>query len=262
MLLLSIMNRFTVKSRCFITFTILLILFCETGMAQTIVTDRPDQTESALCVPKGSLQVESGLLFEFFDSDLESINSSLLPTTLLRFGLFNAVELRLVAEVVRIKQHSDRSDLWGMTDMEIGAKIHLFQFDKADTDIALLTHVSLSSGTAFNSDDENRITPKVLVSHALNNNISVSYNLGYSKAGDAEGDLLYTLAVGKGIGSKSGVFIETYGEVVEMDTHLSYFNAGFTYLLSDNTQLDMSFGTGINHDYNFFSFGGSFLFSK
>ena len=48
----------------------------------------------------------------------------------------------------------------------------------------------------------------------------------------------------------------------EFDIHEANFDAGLTYLIQDNFQLDASFGTGINHNMNYFSVGASINISK
>jgi hypothetical protein len=60
-----------------------------------------------------------------------------------------------------------------------------------------------------------------------------------------------------GITKKLGTFLETYGEVVDFNDWISNFDAGLTYLIKENMQLDFSFGLGLNHKMNFFSMGYS-----
>ena len=59
-------------------------------------------------------------------------------------------------------------------------------------------------------------------------------------------DLTYSLALGFGINEKASVYPEPYGDLTEFEYHIAYIDAGVTYLIKDNLQLDFSFGTGIN----------------
>ena len=59
------------------------------------------------------------------------------------------------------------------------------------------------------------------------------------------------------INDKVGVYLETYGDIVEFQELLVNFDTGLTYLVKDNLQLDFSFGTGINHTMNYISLGFS-----
>src|ERR1700722_7902313 len=58
-----------------------------------IITDRPDVTESSVVVPKGSLQLENGLTWTN-DHGQRTLD---LSETLIRFGLSDRTELRIVA---------------------------------------------------------------------------------------------------------------------------------------------------------------------
>ena len=60
-----------------------------------LVTDRPDQTESAVVVPVGTLQVEGGATWIRDDGDGVEIEAFEAPGTLLRYGLVPRLELRL-----------------------------------------------------------------------------------------------------------------------------------------------------------------------
>ena len=74
---------------------LLLIAPVGTGVAREqppdMVTDRPDQTESAAVVPRGLLQVETGYLFAR-DGD---VDGHAVPGTLFRLGLGGRLELRI-----------------------------------------------------------------------------------------------------------------------------------------------------------------------
>mgnify|MGYP000896094830 CR=1 FL=1 len=51
-------------------------------------------------------------------------------------------------------------------------------------------------------------------------------------------------------------------EFVEFKTHVSSVDAGVTYLIKKNLQLEFSFGTGINHTMNYMAIGCSINISK
>ena len=87
-------------------------------------------------------------------------------------------------------------------------------------------------------------------------------DLGYNYFGDAKGDLTYSLALGMGINSKVGIYIEPYGELSNMEKFVTNIDTGFTYLANNNLQLDFSFGTGINWTMNYMSVGCSWLINK
>ena len=87
------------------SFRIIFLLCCSiTLVAQEIITDRPDQTESSSTIQKGNLQIESGLLLEFLGEDISPSERTILaPTTLIRYGLLDFAELRIVSQIESVK---------------------------------------------------------------------------------------------------------------------------------------------------------------
>jgi hypothetical protein len=92
------------------SFRIIFLLCCSiTLAAQEIITDRPDQTESSSTIQKGNLQIESGLLLEFLGEDISCSERNILaPTTLIRYGLLDFAELRIVSQIESVKNNSTR----------------------------------------------------------------------------------------------------------------------------------------------------------
>ncbi len=229
-----------------------------TAIAQPIVTDRPDQTESSSTVPRGSMQIESGVLLGFTGDNLFSVKQLLMPTTLLRFGLTEGIELRVFNQFERIKNQINDKEVEGFSDLEIGVKINLLSRDDIPTEIAFISHVVLPTGAAGLTLSSVGTLNKLSVSHQLSKNTAIGYNLGYNYFGAGKGEFNYTLAVGTGITEKLSFFLEPYGSLNAF-YHKLNVNAGLTYLLKDNFQLDFSLGTGVNHTMNFVSAGCSWL---
>ena len=107
----------------------LLITFLSIGIttglrAQTIIADRPDQTESSSTIENGRLQVESGLLL-LHTGDAPTQKHILSPTTLFRYGITPDFELRVVNQFESIKNNSET--VTGFADLEVGTKIQLLK---------------------------------------------------------------------------------------------------------------------------------------
>ena len=67
-------------------------------IAQTIITDRPDQTESSSTIEAGSIQIETGVLLE--ETSSSSQKSLYAPSTLFRIGLTDKIEFRIVNQFI------------------------------------------------------------------------------------------------------------------------------------------------------------------
>ena len=94
----------------------------------------------------------------------------------------------------------------------------------------------------------------------LNNKSSLSYNIGAAWGDDSpEAAYVYTIAYGYSINEKLGAYAELYGDMPENNKSNHYWDAGFTYLISDNLQLDATVGTSITEGQDLLlSAGASF----
>jgi hypothetical protein len=244
------------------SFRMIFLLCCSiTLAAQEIITDRPDQTESSSTIQKGNLQIESGLLLEFLGEDISYYERTILaPTTLIRYGLLDFAELRVLSQIESVKNNSTSAT--GISDLEIGTKLQLLKKEKSLLEIALLSHIIIPTGSKEVSSNTTGSINKLCVSHRSNTNISIAYNLGYNYFGSGKGDLTYSFVLGSRINDKASVYLEPYGEFIEFEDNVININSGITYLLKDNFQLDFSFGTGINHIFNYTASGFSWNIGK
>lgn len=242
----------------FISFLILNI----TTTAQTIITDRPDQTESSSTIPKGSLQIEAGFLTGTAKDDLFSERQILAPTVLFRYGITQGFELRALTQFESIKNKLSNETYEGISDLEIGTKIQLFKKESSTTEVAFLTHVILPTASKQLTNDKFGSISKLSISHSVSESIGVGYNIGYDYFGYGNGNLTYSLAIGIMITDAFGLYLEPYGAFLDIEKHKASFDGGLTYLLQDNLQLDVSYGTGLNHTMNYFAVGCSINIAK
>jgi len=236
---------------------LLLIFFCHSAYGQKIETDRPDQTESSSTVPAKHLQIESGILLGLSKNASNKEQQILLPTNLFRLGLTKGIELRILSQLESFQNNLGRSS--GISDLEIGTKIHLFGRENSKTEVAFITHLVLPTGSSGLTNSKYGSISKLSISNVLTDYLELGYNIGYNYFGSGNGDLTYSLALGYDLNEKVGVYIEPYGEISELNFWFSNVDAGFTYLIKDNLQFDFSFGTGINHRMNYLSLGMSWI---
>lgn len=230
--------------------------------SQTIITDRPDQTESSSTIPEGSLQIETGILFGSFKTGGIKFSETLIPSTLFRYGIMKGIELRFVLQLESLNNKTINQKTNGISDLEIGAKFQILKKEDVNTEIAFLSHLILPTASKTLSNNRLGFINKLSISHAISNTLGIGYNVGYDYFGTGKGNFTYSLAFGIGVSDRVGFFVEPYGTIIEFDTHEANFDAGFTYLIKDSFQLDASFGTGINYKMNFVSAGMSINISK
>ncbi len=245
----------------------LLILLTVSSHAQNdspeLITDRPDQTESSSTVPKHSLQVETGLLLENDANDLFTTRSFTYNTTLLRFGLLENFELRAGMDYFResttLNNTSLSSTISGISPLYTGFKTKIAEEKGWTPEVAFLGGLVLP----FTANEDRRpnytaANIRFSFSHTLSDRLSLGYNLGAEWDGDSPiPGYFYSVALGIGITGSLGVFAESYGLIPEAGPAEHLVDAGLTYLLLPNLQLDVSGGLGLNDAAirNFVSFG-------
>ena len=229
--------------------------------AQQIETDRPDQTEASSTVGKHNLQVESGFVLTYEEDESEVQSRQILaPTTLIRYGIFQGVELRLVSE---FETYSDPSGTaQGINDLQLGTKVQIFRRENSMHEVAFMSHLVLPNGNRDLSGGTYGSISKLLVSHTFSDRLSLGYNLGYDNFGTENGNFTYSFAWGVGVNDRVGFYIETFGIYEEFRDFTSNFDGGITYLIQDNLQLDFSAGTGITQKMNYIGVGISWLSKK
>ena len=235
---------------CWVVRALLLLLTVHIGsgvasaQSQELVTDRPDQTESATVVLRGMVQVETGYLFSR-DGD---VNHYEVPGTLFRVGLGGRTELRIghAGVIGEEKRH-------GAGDSELGVKVNFIE--RADgwrPEVAILGGLSLPTGDdGFSSEG---VDPSFLVSFAytLSPRLSLGSNIGAawessSEETDRDVVIVYSLVLGGGLMDRFGVFLELFGDrqIMGASATSASVDGGLTLLLTDLVQLDVYAGRSL-----------------
>lgn len=233
-----------------------------------IETDRPDFTESPNVVPKGALQIETGFILE---KDKESsllmgqqsvnVTNTTFNTGLIRYGLTNKLELRFNYSIDKTERKGGPSDtsFTELSPVFIGVKTNLYQAEKVS--LGFLAHLYISS-------DFSGASPEFLmpVSIDFTDKFGVAFQLGMSWDIGAESPVgSYTLALGYAITDALSAYIEPYGYSINS---LDYrgkdrrLNGGFTYLVNNKLQLDLTGGVGYSKHApdHFINAGFSYIF--
>ena len=225
--------------------SLLLILLGYTAIGQTIATDRPSAlTENATSLYKNGIQLESGLLIELDSGETQSISA---PNLLLRYGLTEKTELRLMNDVL-INEGNIILGVW-----TIGTKIQLYESDKMNLSVLSSTALPNVNGE-MGSLLEQPINAKVIGNYAVSKTNSVGYTVGYTIN---QNEIGYSLFLSHNFSDNISSFIELYGFNDQLN-----IDAGFAYLVQDKLQFDAYFGSGINNKMTFASVGLSYLYLK
>jgi hypothetical protein len=234
------------------------------------VTDRPDQTESSSVVPAKSLQIETGFVWESDESDNFKQNTFVYNTTLLRYGLLERMELRLglayLSEEIKIKNTDTTNTVSGFSPLYAGFKVYITDENGWIPEIAFLGGlvIPVIAHQDFKAP-YSAPTMRFAFSHTLSERFSLGYNLGAEWYGEtAVPDYYYSIALGIAITDHIGTYVEGFGFIPEEGRATHLIDAGFTFLVLPNLQLDISGGLGLTEESidNYLSFGLSYRLPK
>jgi len=220
-------------------------------------------------VPRKSLQIETGFVMEKNQTELSEEKLFAYNTSLLRYGLLDNLELRLgleyLGEKASIKNIDTTYNFSGLSPIYMGLKIKITEEEGWKPEIAFL------GGMVFPFTADAHFRPKysaanmrLSLSHTLSDRFSIGYNIGAEWDGEIPAPAyFYSVALRIGLTDKFGMYVEGFGLLPEEGDSQHQFDAGFTYLVLPNFQLDISGGIGLN-DYamdNFLGFGLTYRFS-
>ncbi len=217
---------------------------------EPLVTDRPDATESSVTVGDGTLQIETGFIFEdYTSSSIDYTQQDFhIATTLFRYGIGTDFELRLHGKVQsRIIESYNNTEIYsGLNNVSVGMKYQFYGSTDGETNGAVLATAILPVGSSeFTSSS---IEPALLI--ALSEDLSELFSIGTNFGGiylsdESELVYLYSLALGIGISEKVGGFVELFGGIRSSISPENFLDGGFTYLVDSDIQFDISAGTRI-----------------
>jgi len=235
-----------------------------------LITDRPDATESAFVVPARSLQIETGVIFDNTKTSALTIDNWFIGTTLLRYGIWDNFELRLGSYY----QHTggffnetlaDTTEN-GFGPTSAGFKVHVVDEKGWRPKIALMADITLRHiGSDSYRPTFSYPTAKILLSHTLTDKLSLGYNLGFAFNGyTADGFFVYSTTLAYSLFKNIGIYGEVFGNFDHGNLPNHRIDGGFTWLLKNNLQLDLSAGMGFDHnvDKYFISSGFSWRIPK
>jgi hypothetical protein len=224
---------------------------------EPIQTDRPDLTESAFTVPAGYIQLESGLLKIYNNSNTQL---HLHPTLLLKYGLSKIFELRFNIDFATYQKDGTKEFL--ILPIAVGVKIAISEEKGIIPKTAFIGHLKIPAGGESDLAST-YFAPsfRFTMQHTLSKKISLGYNLGSEWSGiTAEPIFIYTITSAMSLSSAWGAYIELFGYAPQFNTAEHSLDGGFTYLINNNCLADVSVGYGLtsNAPKYFLSAGFSF----
>jgi len=223
-----------------------------------MITDRPDATESPNTVPLKSLQIETGGFYESFEENKIKTETYGYNTTLFRYGVLKNLELRVGFNFEEIKTTVNGNELEnvfsGFSPLLLGAKVAITEEKGLLPQIGVLGHLMLPFLAANDFHPETTgIDFRFSFAYTLSEKSSIGYNLGAQWGNDSsETAYIYTLSYGYSISNSVGVYTEIYGDLPEDSRANHYWDAGLTYSIKNNLQVDATVGSSITKGQDIF----------
>ena len=233
-----------------------------------LATDRPDFTEASTVVGMGRVQLEMGYTYvqEASAGTVERGHSY--PETLLRVGMLAEwFEFRIAYNYAQ----QTSSDMPGLTmrgseDIYLGAKFKLTEQEGVLPEMVLLPQMTVPTGSADFS--ANKVLPGVnwLYGWDVNDLIGIGGSTQFNRAVDDTSEF-YTewaqsFTVVLSLSDNLSQYTEWFTFIPAGASDASvgvehYLDGGFAYLLTDDIQVDIRAGVGLNaRSDNFFSGAG------
>lgn len=226
------------------------------GWAQSdspLSTDRPGEgTDAASVVGVGVGQLEAGIFREW---NGEGSSLTYYPTALMRYGALDRIELRLSTGLYSNNARSTT----GWLPLDLATKVALTeQANGWIPQAALLVGFTLpATGSAEVQSQFTQPRVVLLLNNPINSWLGITTNLGAHWENDSPETIYrYAMSFDFSLSERVGAFAEFYGDLPEASATSHLFNAGFTYLVTNDLQLDVASGIALTDNAPDFYVGG------
>lgn len=237
---------------------------------EPLVTDRPDFTEASSTVGRGVAQLEGGYTYSYDSDDTGSKKTHSFPETLLRVGvLADWFELRLgqnYIEETRTEFGASRTTATGAEDLYLGCKLGLTGQAGLLPEMALVLQTTVPSGSSEFTAEEMLPGMNWLYGWEVNDWIATGGSTQANRElDDATGEAFLELAqswtINYTLTDPLGAYTEWFviaPNGADTNPTESYFDGGFTYKVTNNLQLDVRGGVGLNESAADYFLGSGF----
>lgn len=208
-----------------------------------LVTDRPDFTESAFVVGRGTVQFEGGGTYVDFGNE----SATTLPELLVRWGITRTVELRFLTPTYAWIDGPDGSDS-GFLSTVLGAKIALNEGDGdgfwGKTGAAVIVATTVPTGSSAVASSAWQPSATLSLAWDLSKAVGLGVNIGWARPeddGQRFNSFYGSIAAGFGVAKNTSIFTELifFDRESERGPSTTTFQAGVTYLINPDLQLDI-----------------------
>ena len=243
------------KKTLLLTFSILMACLC---FAQeelpTVVPDRPGNTWGTDVTPFHKLVWDNGFCYE---SSPDGAYTMTLNTTMLRYGIFKNVELRVGTDFLMYKDGVATESTFGINPLTIGTKIKVYDGAGILPSIGLLAKLA---SPHIGSKDllPSHLAPSMylLFEHTVTDWLGICYNVGEQWNGESATPTTFlAFSLNFSFNDNVGAFVETYNYIHPEDENQYMTELGLTWLVSRRVQLDIEGDFDLKNPGKYYSVG-------
>lgn len=236
-----------------------LLMMAGVCMAQeeepVLVPDRPGCVWGAEVLPFRKISWENGISFERDNGD----RTFSLPSTIVRYGIFHNVELRVGTEFQLLEEPPFETKQFGVAPLTIGTKIKCYEGEGLIPSVGVLAELASPHVGSANLLPSH-VAPHLylILEQTLTENFGLCYNTGLEWDGETATPTTF-LALGAWftIAGDFGGFVETNNYLhPEGNQYMTEF--GFTFSPSSRLQLDIEADLDFQQIREYFCIGCGF----
>ena len=243
-----------------ITHYLLFALLMTAGLCQAqeelpvFPADRPGYTWGIEVLPLHKVSWENGIGYE---STPDGAHTMTLNTTIVRYGIFQNMELRVGTDFLLSNDGQAKEPTFGVAPLTIGTKLKVYESTNWLPSIGLLAEFK-SPHIGSKEQLPSHLAPSmyVLFEHSINW-FNLCYNVGLKWDGEtATPQTFLALALGFNITDNVATFIESYNYLhpIEANQHMTEF--GVTWMVTRRLQLDIECDLDLQHFGKYYAIGG------
>lgn len=199
-------------------------------------TDRPGNVWGTAVLPHHKISWENGFSYEHSDG-ARTITT---PSTIIRYGLFKNVELRIGTDFQLSKENPSENMAFGVAPLNIGTKIQCFEGRGAIPAVSVL--VQLQSHYIGSKDLlPSHVAPSMylIFENGINDWFTICYNAGLEMDGETPTPTTFLgLALWFSLSDKWSAFVESYN-YLHPEGNQFKSELGFTFSPIPRLQLDL-----------------------
>ena len=214
--------------------------------------NRPGQADPPTVLAAGVAQIEGGLTFERETEGNPDTDTLTVPELELRLGVHERFELQLFAAGFVQEWRDGDGNRTGVSDLEFDARVRLWEQEDWRPATAVEFGLSFPTGSGFATSDGFDPEGEILYAWDFAERWNLTGNFDFASETQGEDDssrhfiFRPEFALGLTISERLGTFIEYYGVIEESAPDQHSIDGGFTFLVNDDLQLDVSAGAGLN----------------